>query len=547
MSVDDYLLLAGNMLEQSRPADAFEALLRAERLDPGDAAVHLGLGGIHLHARRYKQAVASLERAVALDPDMALAHYNLGMALQRLNSNEAAIAAFARAVALDPSLADAYSRMGDILDQHARRREAGEFFRRAAEAAPETTAGRLNRAKWLIAEHRLVEAEDCLRQIVTAEPDNWLAHWVLGSMLSEAGRFDAALECFKRTIALQPQYVSAYFSIVSAKSMTDGDRELVGQMQQCLRYPDLTDAERMLLHFGLGKAFDDLHDYAAAMRHFDAANELRRGDQSINRSAVSAHTDRLIQQCSAQFLAGIQQHSDDETPVLIVGMPRSGTTLIEQIISSHPRVEAGGELGFWVRAGQQWDRTGLGVPDSETVAALATNYRALLSSLAPNAARVTDKQPYNFEWLGLIASIFPRARIVHCRRNPLDTCLSIYCTPFVNHQRFESDKADLAFFYCEYLRLMAHWRSVLPPTQFLEIDYETVVNDRNAITRELIAFCGLEWDEACLRYEANPNTVRTASKWQVRQPIYRSSVGRWRRFAPWLGELRGLDESAPVQ
>ena len=182
----------------------------------------------------------------------------------------------------------------------------------------------------------------------------------------------------------------------------------------------------------------------------------------------------------------------------------------------------------------------MGALDKDAAMALGAGYRALLRSIAPGAIRVTDKHPYNFEWIGLISAIFPHARIVHCRRDPLDTCISIYCTPFANHRGYEGDKAGLAFFYRQYQRLMAHWRSVLPPGRFFEIDYEAIVADRETVTRQLIAFCGLDWDPACLRHEANPNAVHTASKWQVRQPVYRTSVGRWRRYEPWLGELREL-------
>ncbi len=540
MSVDDYLLLAGRMLQEAKLTEALAALHQAELLDPEDAAVHFGLGGVHLHSRNYLQAIGSLEKAVALDPELALAHYSLGMARQYLNRGEAAVAALRQAVILDPSLADAFDRLGDLLDQHGRRSEAMECFRRAAASAPGTGPGRLSHAKALIAEGVPAEAEACLRQATVLDPDHWQAHWVLGSMLSESGQFDAAIECFERTIALQPQYTGAYFSLISAKRISSDDRELIGKVADRLRQDDLTDHERMVLNFGLGKAYDDLQDYAAAMRHFDAANQIRRDTRNAHGSGMAERVDRLIQHCTSTFFATSAPGTDDEAPVLIVGMPRSGTTLVEQVISSHRLVGAGGELGFWPKAGNEWDRSGMSLIDRDAAARLATDYCALLHGIAPSAARVTDKQLYNFEWIGLILAVFPRARIIHCRRDPLDTCLSIYCTPFVTHRHYESDKAELALFYRQYARLMAHWRTVVPSERMLEIDYESIIADRESATRRLIAFCGLDWDEACLHYEANPNAVRTASRWQVRQPIYASSVGRWRRFEPWLGALRDL-------
>ncbi len=542
MSVDDYLELAGTALQESRPGEALAALHAAERLDPEEPAVHLGLGGIHLHERRYAAAVASLQRAVALDPDIALAHYNLGMALQHLDRDAAAIAALRRAVALDPGLAGAHARLGDVLQKRGRHDEAIDCFRRAAEAAPDTSLGRLAHAKALMAERRATEAEACLRQAVALDPDNWLTHWTLGSLLSETGRFDAAIECFNRTNALQPQYVGAYVSLISIRRVSDHDPALIDRAIRCLQRDDLTEHERAALNFALGKAFDDLGDYATAIQHFDAGNRLRRAPGGADRTVAQGRVDRLIERCSADFLIRHARHLNDETPVLILGMPRSGTTLVEQIVSSHPLVGAGGELGFWATAGARWGARGMPELGESEAASLAAEYRALLHSVAPTAMMVTDKLPYNFEWIGLILAVFPRARIIHCRRNPIDTCLSIYCTAFASHRGYESDRGDLAFYYRQYLRLMAHWRSIVPPGRFLEIDYETVVAEREAATRRLIAFCGLEWDAACLRHEANPNTVRTASMWQARQPIYRTSVERWRNYEPWLGELRELLE-----
>ena len=208
-------------------------------------------------------------------------------------------------------------------------------------------------------------------------------------------------------------------------------------------------------------------------------------------------------------------------PVFIVGLPRSGTTLAEQILSSHPAVAAGGELQFWRVRALELRRFMSGAPDPAALSQAADDYFALLRGVGPSAKRVTDKAPLNYEELGLIRLALPGARIVHCRRNPVDTALSIYFTEF----------ADIVFMYRQYERLMAHWRRILPPDKFLELDYER---------RRLVAFSGLEWEDACLEHERNARIVRTASVWQARQPIYTTSVGRWRRYEPWLGELREL-------
>ncbi|MGH7119615.1 MAG: sulfotransferase family protein, partial [Acetobacteraceae bacterium] len=227
-------------------------------------------------------------------------------------------------------------------------------------------------------------------------------------------------------------------------------------------------------------------------------------------------------------------------PILIVGMPRSGTTLVEQILSAHPAVAAGGELTYWA----DLHRGPLG--ENEPVASaqgIAGNYLTLLRGISPDALRVTDKLPVNYENLGLIHQLFPRAFIVHCRRHPADTCLSIYMTHFSSRL---ADRGDLIFLYRQYERLMAHWRAVLPAERFTEIDYETLIADPEPAIRSLIAFCKLDWNDACLAPQRNRRPVTTASVWQARQPIYARSVDRWRHYEPWLDELRELLSPADV-
>jgi hypothetical protein len=279
------------------------------------------------------------------------------------------------------------------------------------------------------------------------------------------------------------------------------------------------------------------------MRHFDAANRIRSAAAGLDRATLAAQTGRVIATTPPGYL---DRRPDlgvaDETPILIVGMPRSGTTLVEQILSSHPDVAPGGELSFW------HDRNGAGArvfgadARPEAVRRLADDYLAVLHAVSPTAARVTDKMPFNFGLLGMIRQVFPRATIVHCRRHPIDTCLSIFATDFEATIDFAGDRGSLVFFYRQYQRLMAHWREVLPPDRFIEVDYEALVADPAPLTRRLVANCGLQWNDACLAPHRNQRRITTASVWQARQPIYRTSVERWKRYEPWLGELRQLLE-----
>jgi hypothetical protein len=220
----------------------------------------------------------------------------------------------------------------------------------------------------------------------------------------------------------------------------------------------------------------------------------------------------------------------------------------------HPEVGAGGELHFWNQRGAEWRRSvadghekplvSTEYPTTEFLAKAAAEYLDLLRSIAPTAARVTDKMPFNFLWAGLIHGAFPRATIIHCRRDAIDTALSIHQTHFLPSLAFPTGGTELVAYFRSYQRLIDHWRSVLPADRFLEVDYEDLTREPEPVIRRIIATCGLAWDDACLRPESNPRAVNTPSKWQARQPIYRTSVARWRRYEPWLGPLRALVDHA---
>ena len=287
------------------------------------------------------------------------------------------------------------------------------------------------------------------------------------------------------------------------------------------------------------------------MRQYDDGNALKAASSArFDRAALARRYDETIACATAETLGRAARASarprrpGDDLPVLIVGMPRSGTTLTEQILSSHPEVAAAGEQTFWTSHRQNLRLSPAGAPDGEALTKAADDYLARLRSYGPNARRVTDKMPKNFEMLAQVRLAFPEARIIHCRRHPIDTCLSNYFSYFVGGVGFAFDRSDIVFQYREYERLMAHWRRVLPPDRFLELDYESLIADREAQVRRLVAFIGLEWDDACLAHERNARVVKTASLWQARQPIYTTSVERWRRYAPWLGEFRALQPEA---
>jgi tetratricopeptide (TPR) repeat protein len=532
------------LLQQGKLAAAITALRQAVQLDPGDAQSHGALGLALLRSNRLVEAAASFEIATVLEEEVVANHYNLAVALDRQELKSRAIAAYRRTVELAPELAEGHRRLGELLVAEGDAEKAAQFYRRAAACAPDTTAGRLNLAKALMLEGDLREAEALLRQGIALDPDSGPLHKELGDLLSRQGHFDEAVTAYDRAIGSQ---APAHLNAVYIRKCTEADRPRLTHMLSSLSDTSLPDEYRIHLHFACGKLLDDLGEYQEAMQHFEAANHLRGRAMSFDRSVFSRQCDRLAERFTSAFFADNRAFGlADETPLFIVGMPRSGTTLVEQILSSHPAIAAGGELTFWPRRA-----SAPGIEDAtylhpEAAHDLSRDYLALLHRIGPEAFRVTDKNPSNFLRLGLVHLLLPEAHIIHCRRQPVDTCLSMYFSYFSERIAFVSDKGDLAFAYRQYARLMEHWRAVLPPDRFIDIYYENLVADREAVTRRLIAFTGLDWHDACLEPERNDRVVTTMSVWQARQPVYTTSVARWRHYEPWLGELRQLLPAADI-
>ena len=540
------LALATQFLRAGRPADAIVPLRDAALLHPSDPIIQHDLGLACLEVGRIPDAIAALQRAVASNPRYGDAYFRLGIALEKLGDIGGAIVAYDRATELLPSLTEAWFRAGALVHTLGHRDEAIECFRRAAATGGKTSFGRLGKARALLTEERTHEAELVLRKTLAADPQNAMAHDLLGNLLSEFGRFDEARACFERAIAIAPLLAGSYYDLVRSRRVTSNDEGLVQQMESALATPGLEAAQRLRLHLAIGKAADDLGDYALAMQHFDAADAVRRSSLAFDSAAFSIEVDRLIARCTRELMARARQlGSSDATPVLILGMPRSGTTLVEQIVSMHPEVGAGEELNFWNERGALWHRAGANgnnasENEAEFLATAAAEYLCVLRAIAPKAARVTDKMPFNFLWAGLIHLAFPRAVMIHCRRAAVDTALSIHQTHFHPTLAFPTGGAELVAYFGDYQRITDHWRNVLPADRFLEVDYENLTSEPEPVIRRIIAACGLTWNDACLHPESNPRAVKTPSKWQTRQPIYRTSVARWRRYEPWLGPLSAL-------
>jgi tetratricopeptide (TPR) repeat protein len=546
LQVTALLALATQFLRAGRPADAIAPLRDAALFEPSNPIIQHDLGLACLEVGRVPDAIAAFERAVASNPRYADAYFRLGIALEKLGNISGALAAYDRATRLLPSLTEAWFRAGALVHTFGHRDEAIGCFRRAAAAGGKTSFGRLGKAQALLIEDRNREAEEILRETLVADPGNAMAYELLGSLLSEVGRFDEARACFERAIAIAPMLAGSYYEFVRCRPIANNDDGLLQQMQAALATPELEAGQRLRVHLAIGKAAEDLGDYGLAMQHFDAADAVRRGCASFDSAAFSNEIDRLIARCTPEFIARAPElGNSDATPVLILGMPRSGTTLVEQIISMHPEVSGGGELNFWNERAAEWYCSGETRNEGTFFAKAAADYLSMLRAIAPKAARVTDKMPFNFLWAGLIQVAFPRASIIHCRRSAIDTALSIHQTHFHPSLPFPTGGAALVGYFRDYQRLIDHWRNVLPPDRFLEVDYEDLTRAPEPVIRRIIAACGLAWHDACLRPESNQRAVKTPSKWQTRQPIYRTSIARWRRYEPWLGPLRTLVDDEP--
>jgi tetratricopeptide (TPR) repeat protein len=539
----------GRLAERGQLARAIDKLQQATRLDPLSADAHEGLGIALAKAERMMPAAQALGRAVALDPNRAQAHDQLALVLEIQGRDLEAEPVLEAAVALDPKNFELLARLARVKASRGKLDDRIPLLRAAGAAA--RAAGSPKAVVFDIRAEmhadRLDVAETLARAAIEAGEASGEVCTLLGQILAQRGRADEAQPWFEQAVKRDPKQTWAWLGMATNRKFKAGDEAVARRMSAALERKDLTPPQRQPIHFALGKAYDDLGDYASAMRQFDDANAIRGAHKRLDRQGLETLTDAVIGASPPGFL---DRRPDlalgAERPIFVLGMPRSGTTLAEQVLSAHPDVAAGGELGFWTsRVNDGLAPFGAGA--DAAAAAVGEAYLRALQGIDPLAPRVTDKAPFNFVAIGQIRQLFPHAAIVHCRRDPIDVCLSIYTNDFAAGFEFASDRGDLVFYYRQYERLMAHWREVIPAERFFELDYEDLVADPEPATRRLLAACGLSWSEACLSPHLNDRRrITTASIWQARQPIYRTSARRWRRYEPWLGELKDLSaDGAP--
>lgn len=548
-----HLAEAARHLRARRPAAAIPYLQAASSLMPGNANILHDLGLASLETGQVPAAITALRAAIAASPGYADAHLRLGIALEAQGDHLAALAAYRQAAALQPTLADAQYRAGSLLDSAGQHAQAAAAFRAAAAAAPDTLLGRIAAARAQLTLNDTSGVEARLRHALTLAPANATVLDLLGNLLADEGRFEEARAILLQAIDASPLFAGSYYDVVRCRRITPEDAPLLARMRRAAALPGLDASQRSRVQLALGRAHEDLRDYPQAMRHFDAAEAERNTTLRFSLEAYEARIGRLIARFTPATIAAARQAPDTAPPrpILIIGLPRSGTTLVEQILSAHPAVLGGGEIPFWNEQGLIWDRldqSGAAMPLPEIAARAAPAYRQHLRSVAANAACardaggaavVTDKLPLNFQWAGLIHAALPDAILIHCRRHPADTALSIHQTHFNPRMAFPTGGAALVGYIRATQRLCAHWRQILPPDSFIDLDYETLTAAPEATIRRLLTACGLAWEEACLHPERNTRVVRTPSKYQVRRPITPAS-GKRASFAPYFGGMSPL-------
>jgi tetratricopeptide (TPR) repeat protein len=538
------------------PNAAADAARHAVALDPELAEAHLQLGHALIDLGDNLAAASALTKAAALAPQSADAFRQLGVAQLRLKNYEAAVDALQTALRLDPDRVDAMVSLGAALIGLDRRDAALVWHKKATTMAPDNAAGHAALAVTLRRRLDAVGSMAACRRALELAPDRVDIWLLLGSNLAVTGQFEEAEACCRKALSLNPDSVEARRDLAMIDRQS-GDATQIGRMRAALDDPAAPRSDRIAAGFGLGALLDRAGEYDAAFAALKIANWLSHEDlvatgQTFDAADLRKYVDWAIDTFPKDgFTATAGSEDASDLPVFIVGMPRSGTSLVEQIAASHPKVFGAGERrdvgeiievlngGKAHRAPIEWD---IAAVRRAVVAQIAR-----LRGLGGDATRVIDKMPDNVLVLGFIAILFPGARVIICRRDPRDVCLSCYFKPFADGMVWAFDQMELAERSREIERLMDHWRAVLP-LRLIEIQYEDLVADLEGQSRRLINFLDLAWDPACLAFHETERPVMTASYWEVRQGLYTSSAGRWRHYRKHLGPLLlGLANVAPPE
>jgi len=543
----------GNVLQlQGKNEEAIGWFNKAITRDSNYAGAHSNLGNALRALGNFEEAAASYRRSIQIEPGVADRYHNLGAVLVELGELDEAFKNFKKAVEIDPGHKFAYKGLGDVLFHQDKLDEAIVSFHKAIEIDPfnQDAYNGLGNAlskqytTALNKQYYIDSAVASYQKAIEIDPLHKDAYHGLGNVFKLQGELDNAIATFRKAIAIDPGFVEVYHSLVKSKKYTEYDDD-IRAMESLYATKDISEENKMVLAFSLGKVFEDLGEHEKAMEFILQATHLKRASFDYSISEEQDLYDNIKQVFSLEvFTSNKGIGNPDPTPIFILGMPRSGTSLVEQILASHPDVFGGGELSYIS------DLTGeFYIPDSsrkfpaniidldpKAFEDLGKKYIARIRKDSKESRYITDKMPHNFQYIGFIKAILPNARIIHLTRDPIDTCLSLFKNYFLSGHLYSYDLTELGQYYNLYLDLMEYWRNTLPGSIY-DLSYERLVADQEIETRKLLEYCNLPWDEACLDFHKTRRIVNTTSNIQVRRPIYKDSVKLWKRYEKQLQPL----------
>jgi Flp pilus assembly protein TadD len=491
----------------------------------------------------FAEAASHYEQAVALNPSHAEALNNLGSSLSQLGRQEEAENCFREACAIKPSYSDPYGNLGILLRSRGDLAGAEAALRRAIKLRPNNLEARINLGLTLVYLGRLRDARVYFAKALKTAPRNIEALQGMGQLAVFEGRFEEAEKTFKSIIDIAPKAPQAWSSLPGLRKMTSADAPWLNNANE-IAQSGIHPLDEANLRFAIGKYCDDVENFSEAFHNYKRANELlKTAAVKYQRDERSRLVNELMRTYSRDAVSELKKFgSASAKPIFVVGMPRSGTSLAEQIIAAHPAIHGAGELAFWETLFVNDSQIREEILDEAKRIKIAESYLRLLDGFSADTLRIVDKTPVNSDFLGIIYSVFPNARVIYMQRNPIDTCLSCYFQQFFTGLNFTLDLSDLAHYFREHERLMQHWRHVLPSGFILDVPYEALVADQELWSRKMLEFAGVDWDDRCLEFHSDKRPVTTASAWQVRQKIYSKSVARWRNYEKYIGPLKSLQK-----
>ena len=555
--VAEYELRLGIALQETgQNLEADGPLRKALELEPGNPLTHFRLGLGALRRRQYEQAISHFDDVLRINALHEGALVNRGGALCELGRFDEGLSSFQRAIDLSPDNADLWLRRASALFSRGLIGEATRYTLRAVHLAPGLTDAHVLLGKLHASQGRMDAADECFRNALRMHPGNAYTRTSQAVMLERRGDLEAAKDAVESALGEIPKHPQLLLLLGRMAKAQPDRREAIERIERRLSEdPPLSRDTHAQLQYLLAGLYDREQDTGKAFGHLQEANEYRGLTRPFDRTRTAAEFRAIREVFTGPLLEGAPRSQiDGKQMIFIIGMPRSGTSLTEQIISAHPRAYGSGELTTLDRIARRWpDGDDVRMPvdypgylptiDSSGLTEIAYRYLNRLPPGAREHACVTDKMPYNFLHVGMIALLFPGARIVHCMRHPVDTTFSCYLQDFLEGNAFSNSLEDCGWFYNQYRALMDHWRRVLPTYPMLDLQYEELVENAATTIRGLLDFCGLEWDPACTAFHQSNRLVHTASYQQVREPLYTRAVGRWKAYEAHLEPL--LRQLAP--